>query len=241
MLNYLREWYKLKYKKIIITACVLTTVIIAAVSLDLGSILMRLAGHSMSNSEHSSTSHNTHEPESKSPILNNLEISNTASTAVSANEVPNINTPPKKKDPDLTNVAFIDYTVNPADTLWKITRNYMPNYPAQDTENTIGIITYIAEKNYLQKGPDGNYVIYYGQKLKIPAQLSIVSNVIKKTTDKAATTSGKKVSTSTSSNSSVTNNSSSTPSKATINTSSSSNSTETIPSPQIEHSSHSSH
>lgn len=240
MLFYLKEWSKLKYKKIIITACVVTTVIITAVSFDFNSILMKLAGHSMKNDEQASTSHSSHNSDDKNSILNNLEISNKPSAILSTDDIPIINTPPKKKEPELKNVTFIDYVVNPADTLWRITRNYMPNFPAQDTEDTIGIITYIAEQNNLPKGSDGNYVIYYGQKLKIPAQKNIVSNAIKSSNKTVATASNKKVSTSTSTKN--TYNSTSTNSSSTITSTPTASSTnDTLPTSQTEHSEHSSH
>lgn len=234
--------FKLKYKKIIIATCVITTVIITAVSFDFGSMLMRLSGHSMKNSEHVSTSHTSHISSDKGVIPNKT---NNSSSTVSTKNVPNINTPPRKKEPKLTNVVFIDYVVNPIDTLWGISRNYMPNYSDQDTQDTIGIITYIAEKNNIAKGTDGKYIIYYGQKLKIPAQLSIVSNVIKQSNKNTAnannsvvTASSKQTSTTTSSNASNSSNNKPSSDSSTI-TSTSSNSNENLPASQTDHSSHS--
>ena len=239
----------MKYKKIIIATLVVTTVVITAVSFNFSSILMGLAGHSMKNSEQMSmsTSHSTHNPDDKSAILNNLEITKKPSSTISTDVVPNINTPPRKKEPDLTNVVFIDYVVNPIDTLWGIARIYMPKFPDYDTADSIGIITYIAEMNNISKGTDGNYVIYYGQKLKIPAQLSIVSNVIKQsnknTTIASKTTviaSSKKSSNTTNSTVSK-NNISNTLSTSTTNPPTSSNSNENLPTSQTDQSSHNSH
>ena len=168
----------MKYKKIVIITSVITIVIIAASSFNLSGILMKLPGHSMENTDHASTDHSSHDSATKNSMLNKLEINNELSTKTSANNVENISTPPRKKDPNLANVTFVSYVVNPADTLWRIAKYYMPNYSVQDTEDTIGIITYIGEKYNLSKGTDGSYVIYYGQKLKIPAQMSIVPNVM---------------------------------------------------------------
>lgn len=173
---YLKEWSKLKYKKIILITSVVSIVIVAAVSFNLNGILMKLSGHSMKNSDPTSTSHSSHDLGDKNSILDKLVINKDLIARTSTNAIPNINTPPRKKEPVLTNVTFIDYVVNPADTLWRIAKYYMPSYAVQDSEDTLGVITYIAEKNNLSKGTDGSYMIYYGQKLIVPAQLSIVSN-----------------------------------------------------------------
>jgi hypothetical protein len=257
----------LNYKKIVVITSVITIVIIAASSFNLSGILMKLPGHSMEKSDHASTDHSSHDSGTKNSILNKLEINTEPSTKTSANNVENINTPtaqnvnapttenistpPRKKEPNLANVTFISYVVNPADTLWRIAKYYMPNYSVQDTEDTIGIITYIAEKNNLAKGTDGNYMIYYGQKLKIPAQASIVPNVMtasnKKTTvSKNITTANKTVVTeptkkpSTTTVSNTPKNINSTPTTATTNAPSS-NSNTNLPVSQTDHSAHTSH
>lgn len=182
----------MKYKKIIAITSVVTIVIIAAVSFNLNGILMKLSGHSMKSSDHAATSHSSHDLSGKNSILDKLVINNDPIARTSTNAIPNINTPPRKKEPVLTNVTFIDYVVNPADTLWRIAKYYMPSYPVQDSEDTLGIITYIAEKNNLSKGTDGSYMIYYGQKLIVPAQLSIVSNAMT-TSNKNTVTANKTV------------------------------------------------
>lgn len=87
---------------------------------------------------------------------------------------------------DFSNIEIVQYTVKAKDTLWGLSRTYMPSYNPYGNGNKDGVITYIVNKNNLKKGSDGRYVIYIGQKITIPKQKNVVLNTgVKKSTTAA--------------------------------------------------------
>lgn len=154
----------------------LLVIISLVIILFIGSVLVyydKFKTINTTSSENFPTVSSMDSANSKNTVVKNDNVVNSKSSNYNDTTTKSSKNDSSSISSEQSDISYVSYTVKENDTVWSISKANMPNYSPIDKGDKIGVITYIANENKLKKFNDSNYIIYTGQQITIPKEVSI--------------------------------------------------------------------